>query len=47
MNKESAADLRALINQFQSNLNAIEALNVAIPLHEALLSQILRNRACG
>jgi hypothetical protein len=41
INKESSADLRALINQFQSNLNAIKALNLNIPLHEVLLSQIL------
>jgi len=31
---------RALINQFQSNLNAIKALDLSIPLHE-MLSQIL------
>jgi hypothetical protein len=41
INKESATDLRALINQFQSNLNAIKALDLGIPLHEVLLSQIL------
>jgi hypothetical protein len=41
INKESATDLRALINQFQSNLNAINALYLSIPLHEVLLSQIL------
>jgi len=41
INKESATDLRALINQFQSNLNAIKALDLSIPLHEVLLSQIL------
>jgi len=41
MNKESATDLRALINQFHSNLNAIKALELSIPLHEVLLSQIL------
>jgi len=41
INKESATDFRALINQFQSNLNAIEALDLSIPLHEVLLSQIL------
>jgi hypothetical protein len=41
INKESATDLRALINQFQSNLNAIKALDFSIPLHEVLLSQIL------
>ena len=41
INKESATDLRALINQFQSNLNAIKALDLSIPLHEMLLSQIL------
>jgi len=38
--KELAMDLRALINQFQSDLNAIKALDLSIPLHEAL-SQIL------
>jgi hypothetical protein len=37
----SATDLRALINQFQSNLNAIKAIDLSIPLHEELLSQIL------
>jgi len=41
INKESATDLRALINQFQSNLNAIKALDLSIPLHEVLLYQIL------
>jgi hypothetical protein len=41
INKESATDLRALINQFQSNLNAVKALDLGIPLHEVLLSQIL------
>jgi len=41
INKESATALRALINQFQSNLNAIKALDLSIPLHEVLLSQIL------
>jgi len=41
INKESATDLRALINQFQSNLNAIKALDLSIPLHEVLLPQIL------
>jgi len=41
INKESATDLRALINQFQINLNAIKALDLSIPLHEVLLSQIL------
>jgi diphosphomevalonate decarboxylase len=40
INKESATDLRALINQFQSNLNAVKALDLGIPLHE-VLSQIL------
>jgi len=40
INKESATDLRALINQFQSNLNVIKALDLSIPLHE-MLSQIL------
>jgi hypothetical protein len=39
INEESATDLRALINQFQSNLNAIKALDLSIPLHE--VSQIL------
>jgi len=41
INKESATDLRALINQFQNNLNAIKALDLSIPLHEVFLSQIL------
>ena len=41
IHKESATDLKALINQFQSNLNAIKALDLSIPLHEVLLSQIL------
>jgi hypothetical protein len=40
-NIESATDLRALIYQFQSNLNAVRALDFGIPLHEVLLSQIL------
>jgi hypothetical protein len=39
--KESATDIRTLTNQFQSNLNAIKALDLSIPLHEVLLSQIL------
>jgi hypothetical protein len=33
--------LGALTNQFQSNLKAIKALHLSIPLHEVLLSQIL------
>ena len=33
INKESVTDLRTLINQFQSNLNAIKALDLSIPLH--------------
>ena len=37
INKESATDLRALINQFQSNLNALKALDLSILLHEMLL----------
>ena len=41
IDKESATDLRALINQFQSNLNAIKALDLSIPLQEVLLSHIL------
>jgi hypothetical protein len=41
INKESATDLRALIYQFQGNLNAIKALDLSVPLHEVLLSQIL------
>jgi len=41
INKESTTDLRSLINQFQSNLNAIKALDLSIPLHEVLLSQIV------
>ena len=40
-NKESATDLRALINQFQSNFNAFKALDLSAPLHEVLLSQVL------
>ena len=41
INKESATDLRALINQFQSSLNAIKAVDLSIPLREVLLSLIL------
>ena len=41
INKESATDLRALINRFQSNLNAFKALDLSVPLHEVLLSQTL------
>ena len=41
INKESATDLRALINRLQSNLNAIKALDLSIPLQEVLVSQIL------
>ena len=41
INRESATDLRTLINEFQSNLNAIKALDLSVPLHEVLLSQIL------
>ena len=40
INKESATDLRALINQFQNNFNAVKSLDLSIPLHE-VLSQIL------
>ncbi|XP_049782344.1 uncharacterized protein LOC126183996 [Schistocerca cancellata] len=38
---ESAKDLRMLINQLMRNLNAIEVMQVGIPLHEILLSHIL------
>jgi hypothetical protein len=41
INKESATDLRALTNQFQSKLNAITALDFGIPLHKVLFSQTL------
>ena len=40
INKETATDLRAWINQFQGNLNAIKALDLSITLRE-VLSQIL------
>jgi len=40
INKESATDLRASTDQLHSNLNATEALNLSILLHE-VLSQIL------
>jgi len=32
--------LRTLITQFQSNFNAFKTLDLSIPLHEVLLSQI-------
>jgi len=41
IDKESATDLRTLIDQFQSDLNAIKAFGLSITLHEVLLSQIL------
>jgi hypothetical protein len=41
INRESATDLRALINQFQCNMNAIKALDLSTLLYEVLLSQIL------
>jgi hypothetical protein len=41
INKKSATDLRALINQFQSNMNAIKVLDLIKPLHEVLSSHIL------
>jgi hypothetical protein len=41
INKDSAMDLRALINQFHSNMNAFKALDLSIPLYEVVLSQIL------
>ena len=44
ISKRSATDLRALINQIQSNLNAIKALDLSIPLHEVMLCQILIER---
>jgi len=33
ISKGSATDLRAFIKEFQSNLNAIKALDLSIPLH--------------
>jgi hypothetical protein len=36
INKKSTRDLSALINQFQSNLNAITALGLSITLHKVL-----------
>jgi hypothetical protein len=47
INKESATDLRAVINQFQSSLNAVKALDLGIPLHEVLLPQILIDHVDG
>ena len=41
INKESATDITPLINQFQSNLNSNKSSDLSIPLHDALLSQIL------
>jgi len=41
ISKGSATDLRALINQFQNNLNAIKSLDLSIPLYEVLLCRIL------
>jgi hypothetical protein len=39
VNKGSALDLRALINQVNSNVNAIEALQLTTPLHEVIIGQ--------
>jgi len=41
INKESATDLRALIHNFPSNMNANKALDLSTALAEVLLSQIL------
>ena len=43
INKESATDLRALINQFHTNLNAIKASDPSIPLHEVLLQILIEH----
>jgi hypothetical protein len=44
VSKDSVADLRDLLNQLGSNLNAIEALDLETPLHEVLLSQLVLER---
>lgn len=41
ISKKSATALRALIIHFQSNMNAIKALDLNIPLHEVLFTKIL------
>lgn len=41
MSKASANDLRALLNQALSNLNAIKALQLDVPLEELLVSQLI------
>ncbi|KAJ8889353.1 hypothetical protein PR048_008852 [Dryococelus australis] len=43
-NTHSASDLRNLLNQLASNLKAIEALELKVPLHELLLSQLVLHR---
>jgi Protein of unknown function (DUF1759)/Putative peptidase (DUF1758) len=42
--RESASELRALINQLKGNMNAIAALQLQTPLHEILLSQLLLDK---
>lgn len=40
-NKASASELRALLSQTMSNLNAIKALDLSVPLEELLISQLI------
>ncbi|KAJ8893156.1 hypothetical protein PR048_005739 [Dryococelus australis] len=42
--RQSASDLRNLLSQLASNLRDIDALELKIPLHEALLSQLVLDR---
>ena len=44
VNKESPHELRALLNEVSSNLNAIKALNPEVPLHELILTQLILNK---
>ena len=42
--KATAADLRQLSNHVTSNLNALESLQLEMPLHEMLLQQLLLDK---
>ncbi|KAJ4425439.1 hypothetical protein ANN_28054 [Periplaneta americana] len=41
ISKESHGDLRSLVSQVKSNMNALEALPLEVPLHEILLLQLI------
>jgi hypothetical protein len=44
VNKQSPGDLRVLLNQTLSNMNAIKALDLQMPIHDLLISQMILER---